>query len=149
MSLLNLLQYRIGDMRIPHNALSIRMQENFCPPLYQTYLSQAPGKFSRIMLTNCTLVVIIILSLSNAIYFCKNAFGMSSVMTSLFIFTSITPVFIIAFDTLVEIVTSLCKTYAYCVLSFSYILVFMVLSLFSFKKIILSIDFFFHTLSFC
>ena len=142
MYFLHFLQYIIEDTRTPYNALSICKQRIFCPRLYQTYLSHTPTKISRSTSINCPLIFIIILSSPNAIYGCANSFGVSSAITSLFCFVSITPVVMIDSDAAVRLVASSREICACCVLPFAHILDLMVSSLFLLNKIRLFIAIF-------
>ena len=72
--------------------------------------------------------------------------GMSNAIMSLFCFASITPVAKIAYDTGVGILASSRKMYVRWVLQLAHIVALIVLSLFSFRKIILSIALFLSSL---
>ena len=70
------------------------------------YLTYNPEQITRSILTNCRLIFIIIMSLSNVISICTNIFGMSDIITSLFFFESIPPVVMIASNAAVRLVSS-------------------------------------------
>ena len=93
-------------------------------------------------MTNFTLIFILVLPPYNNIYVCTNVFGMSSVITSLLYFESITPLVMIASDAAVGLVAYLSEMYTRCVLPFAHIMDLMFSSLFFFNKIRISIALF-------
>ena len=146
MSFLNFLQYRIMEIIILYNALSIHKQIISCPLSKRTCVSYLSGTFSGIISINCLLIFIIILFISNTIYICTNKFSMYRNITSYLCFASITPIVIISSDSSVRLVTSSRKMYTRCMISFAHILYLTVLFLFSFNKSRRSVALFFPSL---